>query len=82
MTADADDFAVWENKLQGRNVVRGKARRQSVRAAGIFSYVATNGAGFLAGRIRGEIEAGVFDGSCDIQIDNSRLNNGAAVSQV
>ena len=40
------------------NVIGGDAVGESVRAAGVFGDVATDGAGFLTGRVGSEVESG------------------------
>jgi hypothetical protein len=80
--ADADDFSARENEFEGDDVIGGDAAGESVRATGVFGDVAADGAGFLAGGIGGEIEAGVFDGASDIEIDDAGLDDGAPIIEI
>ena len=63
-------------------MIGGDAVGQRVRAAGIFRYVAADGAGFLAGRIGREMQAGVRDGDAEVGIHHAGLHRGALVLDV
>ena len=52
---------------------------ESVRAAGIFGNVAANGAGLLARGIRSKIETIRPGGECEIEIDDTRLDDRALI---
>jgi len=80
--ADAYDFSIGEDEFERDNVIGGDAVRKRVRAASVFGNVAADGAGFLAGRIRSVIEAVVFDGASDIEIDDAGLHGGALIFEV
>src|ERR1700722_9767382 len=53
-----------------------------MRAAGILSNVAPNGAGFLAGWIGREIKTGMLDSAREIEIDDARLYDRALIFKV
>ena len=55
---------------------------ERVRAAGIFGDVAADGAGFLAGRVGREMEAGVGYGGAEIGIHNAGLDDGAFIFDI
>jgi hypothetical protein len=80
--ADADEFAGGKHGFESQSVIGGDAVSQGVRAAGIFRNIATDGAGFLAGRIGREVQAGVRDGGAEIGIDYSGLDGGALIVDV
>jgi hypothetical protein len=54
--ADADDFAIGEDEFESGDVIGGDAVGKGVRAAGVFSDIAADGAGLPTGRIGSEIE--------------------------
>ena len=64
------------------NVIGGDAVGERVRAAGVFGDVAADGGRFLAGGIGCEVEAGVFDGASDVEIDDAGLDDGALIFEV
>jgi hypothetical protein len=80
--ADADEFAGRENKLKRQDVIGCDAIRQSVRAAGVFSDVAADRAGFLAGGIRREMEACMCDGGAQVRVHDAGLDGGALIGEV
>src|SRR5271154_5481746 len=53
-----------------------------MRAAGILSDVAPNGAGFLTGWIGREIKTGMVDSAREIEIDDARLYDRALIFNV
>ena len=82
LAADADDFAAGEDEFQRGDVVGGDAIGERVRAAGVFSDVSADGGRFLTGGIGREVEAGVFDGACYVEIYDARLDDGALVVEI
>ena len=80
--ANADDFSIGENELQGSDVIAGNAVSECVRTARVFGNVAADGAGFLAGRIGCEVEAMGLGGKGKIVIHNARLDDGALIFRV
>ncbi len=82
LAADANDFAAGEDEFERGDVIGGNAAGEGVWAAGVFSDVAADGGGFLAGGIGGEIEASVFDGAGDVEIDDAGLDDGALVFEI
>ena len=64
------------------HMIRGNTVSQRMRAAGIFRYIATNGAGLLAGRIWSEMEAGLRDGHTEVRVHHSRLHDGTLIFHV
>src|SRR2546428_356936 len=78
-STDTLNLPVGKNQLQPGDVVRRYTVGQSVRPAGIFRYISTNGAGLLAGGIRREIKPILFDGARQIEIHDSWLYHCAAV---
>ena len=63
-------------------MIGGDAVSERVRAAGIFRDVAADGAGFLAGRIGGEMQSGMGDGGAEVGIHDAGLHGGALVFDV
>src|ERR1051326_2352157 len=55
---------------------------ERVRAAGVFAHVAPNGAGFLAGGVRHIVKAVGRYGVAQVQVDDTRLHDGAQVGIV
>jgi hypothetical protein len=80
--ADADDFTIGEDEFERGDVIRGDALSESVRAAGVFGNVSADGGRFLARRIGSEIEAGLFNGTGDVEIDYTGLNDGALIVEI
>ena len=80
--ADADDFAGGENEFERGDVIGGDAAGEGVGTAGVFRDVAADGGGFLARGIGREVEACVFDGAGDVEIDDARLNDGALIFEI
>ena len=80
--ADANDFAVGENKFESGDVIGCDAVGKRVGTARVFGDVATDGAGFLAGRIGREIEAVRFGGKGEIVIHDAGLDDGALIFRV
>ena len=80
--ADADDFAAGENEFEGGDVIGGDTAGEGVRTAGVFGDVAADSGRFLAGGVRREVEAGVFDGARDVEIYYARLNDGALIVEI
>jgi hypothetical protein len=63
-------------------MIRRQTIRQRVRAAGILRHVSADGAGFLAGGIGSEVQAGVLDGTGEIKIDHAWLHDRALIFKV
>ena len=82
IAANANDFAVGQDEFERGDVIGGDAVGERVRAAGIFSDVAADGAGFLAGGIGSEVQAGMFDGASEIEIDDAWLHDRALIFDV
>src|SRR5579863_4558828 len=53
-----------------------------MRAAGILSNVAPNGAGFLARWVGREIKTGMLDSACEIEIDDAWLYDRPLIFEV
>jgi hypothetical protein len=79
LAADAKDFTVWEDELEGGDVIGSDAVGESVRAAGIFRDVAADGAGLPTGRIGSEVEAVRFGGAGELVVDDAGLHDGALI---
>ena len=82
LAADADDLAAGQDEFESGDVIGGDAAGEGVRAACIFGDVAADGGGFLAGGIGSEVEAGVFDGAGDVEIDDTGLDDGALIFEI
>lgn len=80
--AYANDLAVGEDELERRDVIGGYAVSEGVWASGVFGDVTPDGAGFLAGRIGSKVQAGVLDGTSQVEIDDSGLYDGALIFEV
>jgi hypothetical protein len=80
--ADANDFAIGEDEFECGDVIGGDAVGEGVRAAGVFSDVAADGAGFPTGRIGREVEAVRFSGAGEFVIDDAGLDDGALIFDV
>ena len=52
LNAEADHLARHQHHLDSKDVVGGEAVLQAMHASGVFSHIAADGAGDLAGRIR------------------------------
>ncbi len=77
--ADAGDFAVGQDEFEAGDMVGGDAVGESVWPTGVFRDVAADGARFLAGGIRSEVEAVGFGGEGEFGIDNTGLYNRALI---
>lgn len=77
--ANTHNLAVGENEFEGSDVIGGDAVSERVGAAGVFGDVATDGAGFLAGRIGREVEAMRLGGEREIVIHDARLDDGPLI---
>src|SRR5262249_14433912 len=82
LAANTDDFPARENEVESGEVIGGDATGESMRATGVFCDVAADRRGFLARRIGREVEPGVFDGARDVEINDSRLNDGALIFEI
>lgn len=82
LAADSDDFAIRENEFEGGDVIAGDAVRKGVWAAGIFCDVAADCAGFLARRIRSEVQSVRFGRESEVKIDDAGLDNRAVIFSV
>ena len=78
-TSEMDDLAGGQHDFESQHVIGGDAVGQRVRAAGIFGYVAADGAGFLAGRVRRKMQAEMFDGQAEIGVHDAGLDASALV---
>ena len=63
-------------------MVYSDSQRQGVRASGIFSYVAADGAGLLAGRIGSIVKTQRRGRIAQLQVHHSRLHYGTLVGNV
>ena len=79
---ELNDRAVAEHGLHAEHVVDGHAVLERVRTAGIGGHVAADGAGALARRVGGEVEAGAGQGLSEPQVGHARLDHGHPVAQV
>jgi len=83
LAADADDFSVGrEDEFKSGDVIGGDAVRECVRAAGVFGDVAADGGGFLAGGIRCEVEASVFDSPGNVEVYDAGLDDSALIIEI
>ena len=80
--AEANDFSVGKDELEGGDVIGSNSVGQSVRAAGILGDIAADGAGFPTGRVGGEVETIRLGGAGKFVIDDAGLHNGALVFHV
>ena len=82
LAADADNFAGGEHEFERGDVIGGDSVGERVRAAGIFGDVTADGGRFLAGGIGSEVEPGMLDGACDVEIYDARLDDGALIVEI
>ena len=82
LAANADDFAVRKDELEGGDVIGGDAVGEGVRAAGVFGDIAANGAGFPTGGVGCKVEAVWFGGAGEFVVDDAGLDDGAAIFDV
>ena len=80
--AEANDFSVGKDELEGGDVIGSNSVGQSVRAAGIFGDIAADGAGFPTGRVGGEVETIRLGGAGEFVIDDAGLDDGALIFDV
>ena len=76
------DRTIGHHKFEAEHVVCGDSVSQRMRTAGILGDVAADGAGALAGGIRGIKETVRFHGSRQVQIHHPRLNHRAFIGNV
>ena len=69
--SDSNQFAGGQHHFELEYVICRDAVSERVRAAGIFRNVAADRAGFLAGGVGREMEAGVRDGGAQVGIHDS-----------
>src|SRR3546814_6621669 len=74
--AEPHDLAVHQDHLDAEDIGGGEAVFQAVHAAGILRDVAADGAGDLARRIGGVIEAGMLHRLADAEIGDPGLHHG------
>src|SRR4051812_22187198 len=76
------DFTARQNHGEGKDVIERHAVLEAVRSAGVLRHVAADGAGGLAGRIR-RIQQSVWrDIAVETEIDDPRLDGGAAILDI
>src|SRR5205823_10163208 len=80
--AGLDHLAVGQDELQAQDVVDGDAVLERVRPAGVGRDVAADGAGALAGGVRGEVPAVRLQVVGQPEVDDARLDDGVAVAVV
>ena len=80
--ANADDCAVGKNEFERGDVIGGDAVGERVWAARIFGHVATDGGRFLARRIGGEEQPGLFDRTGNVEIYDAGLHDGALIFEI
>src|SRR5262249_41349908 len=78
-SAGFDDAAVGQDEGDAEDVVDSNAVLERVRPTGVGGDVAADGAGALAGRVRGEVVAVRLEVVGDPQVADPRLNNGLAL---
>ena len=80
--AEPDYFPFGGDDFQTEHVVDGDAVLERVRAAGVCAHVAADGAGALAGRVRGIVKTGAGQVTIERPIDDARLDHGVAIAKV
>ncbi len=80
--AEVDEFAGRQNHFDGEHVVGSKAVFEAVRPAGVFRYIAANGAHRLGRGIRGVEVACRSHSLGDVRIDDARLYGDPLVGHV
>jgi hypothetical protein len=80
--AGGDDAAVRQHQLDAEDVVDGDAVLEGVRAAAVRGDVPAEGAGALAGRVRGVVVAERLEGVREPHVHHPRLDDGVPVADV
>jgi hypothetical protein len=79
LAAHGDDLAPRKHQRHAEQVVGGEAIFEAMQAAAVFRDIAADGAGDLAGRIGGVIEALRLHGLGDVEVGDAGFDHDAAI---